>query len=123
MDTSSNDSMTPMVSNEESDLSNRFDTIIDGSFFDQIKKEFEYCMGHPNLKKQFIQVILENHKTSIMHMCVNLSCSTNTKKTTTDNDVSDEVDDATTNQFYPRKKRLLQLLDTHPELRVILSKF
>ena len=125
MDTSSNDSVTPMVSNEESDLSSRFDAIIDGSFFDQIIKDFEYCMGHPNLKKQFIQVLLEHRKKSIMHMmCVNLNCSTNTKKTTiTDNDVGDEVDNATTNEFYARKKRLLQLLGTYPELHVMLSKF
>ena len=116
--------MTTIVSNEESDLSNRFDAIIDGSCFDQIKKDFEYCMGHQNLKKQFIQIILENRKKSVLHMmCVNLNCSIYTKKTTTDTDVGDEVDNATTNEFYMRKKRLLQLLDTHPELHIMLSKF
>ena len=80
-------------------------------------------MGHPNLKKQIIQEILENRNKSILHMiCVNLNCITNTK-TTTDKTIDDNVDDVTTNKFYARKKSLLQLLNTQKELYVMLSKF
>ena len=46
MDTSLNNSVTPMVSNKESNLSHRFNAIIDGSFFNRIRKDFEYCMSH-----------------------------------------------------------------------------
>ena len=122
MNTFSNGSMTRMVSNMESNLNNSFDAIIDGSYFDKIKKEFEYCMIHPKFKKQVIKVIVDNRKKHFLigMGLVNLNCSTNTK-TTTDNEIDDEIYDATTNEFYERKKRFIQLQNTCPELHIMIS--
>ena len=55
--------MTQKVCNAKSYLSDKFVAIIDGSFFEKIRKEFEYCMGHPEFKTQGIQVIVKKDKT------------------------------------------------------------
>ena len=120
MDTSSNNSVTPMVSNVEFYLSDKFDAIIDGSYFEKIRKEFEYCMGHSNFRKQFIQLLVEKRRNSFVTAALDELRSTNTK-TTTDNK-ADEVDNATTNEFYARKQRFLQLLDMYPEFGIMLTK-
>ena len=59
MDTFSNDYMTQEVINAETYLSDKFDAIISGSFFEKIRKEFEYCMGNLEFKDQVIQVIVK----------------------------------------------------------------
>ena len=50
MDTSPNNSVTPIFSNMGSYISNKFDAIIDGTYFEIIRKEVEYCVGHPKIK-------------------------------------------------------------------------
>ena len=81
MTTFSNDSMTLMVSNVESDLSNRFDAMINNSQFKKIRKEFKYCMCHPNFKKQVNDVIVNNcQKNKFQNiLLVNFNFNTNTK--------------------------------------------
>ena len=82
----------------ESDLSNKVDAIINGTYFEKIRNEFEYCMGHPESKKQVIQVMINNRKNNVFWnmIFVNLNSSTNTKNMT-DKKADDEVDTATTN--------------------------
>ena len=72
MDTFSNDSVTQMVSNAKSYLIDKFDAIINGSFFKKIRKKFEYCMGHPEFKKQIIQVIVNNIRLQQIMMLMKL---------------------------------------------------
>ena len=55
--------MTQEVINAETFLSDKFDAIISGSFSENIRKEFEYCMGNPEFKHQVIQVIAKKRKT------------------------------------------------------------
>ena len=44
-------------------------------------------------------------------------------KITTDNEVVDKIDDATTNEFNAHKKRFFPLLSTCSELKIMISKF
>lgn len=57
-------------------LSNKFNAIIESSYFEIIRMEFEYCMGNPNFKKQFIQILVENRRKSFVTTALYELCCT-----------------------------------------------